>query len=307
MHKNAALTLRGRASLVERARAGERVCEISRAMRISSHTVRKWLARFAAEGLAGLSDRSSRPRQSPRQTPAPVCEEVRRLRLERRCGRSIAAELRISPATVSRVLRRAKLSRWCELEPKPPVQRYERDQPGELLHLDIKKLGRIGDRSRFSGDQAARSRGIGFEYVHVAVDDASRFSFVTVADDEKQTSAVAFLEQVVARFAERGVRIQQVMTDNGSCYISLAFAAACRRLGIRHKRTRPYTPRTNGKAERFIQTALREWAYRCVYQSSAQRTAALGPWIEHYNWQRPHGSLGNRPPASRLPVAGTTS
>lgn len=209
----------------------------------------------------------------------------------------------MSPATVSRVLRRAGLSRWRELEPQSPVVRYERSTPGELIHIDTKKLGRIERPShRVTGDRRDRVRGIGWEFAHVAIDDHSRTSLVAMAEDERKESAVAFLEQVVAHYRACGVAVQRVMTDNGSAYQSRAFAAACRRLGVRHLRTRPYTPQTNGKAERFIQTCLREWAYAATYQTSAQRRSALQDWLHHYNCHRPHSALGGRPPISRLPL-----
>jgi transposase InsO family protein len=203
---------------------------------------------------------------------------------------------------VSRVLRAAKLSRAKDLEPAEPVVRYEREHPGELIHLDIKKLGRFeAEGHRVTGDrQAGRSRGAGWEFVHVCIDDASRLAFSQILPDEKKESAVAFLRSAVAYYASLGVAVTRVMTDNGSCYRSHAFRKACADLGLKHIRTRPYTPRTNGKAERFIQTALREWAYAHAYPSSARRAVELPLWLHRYNWHRPHGGIKSQTPISRL-------
>lgn len=301
MHKNARLTPKGREVLVQRLQSGQRVAEVAQAMGLSETTVRKWWRRFV-QG-EGLQDRSSRPHSSPRAIPAERRAQVESLRRQRRTGRLIAQQTGLSSATVSRVLRRAGLSRWRELEPQPPVVRYERAAPGELIHIDTKKLGRIERPShRVTGDRRDRVRGIGWEFAHVAIDDHSRTSLVAMAEDERKESAVAFLEQVVAQYRACGVTVQRVMTDNGSAYQSRAFAAACRRLRVRHVRTRPYTPQTNGKAERFIQTCLREWAYAATYATSAQRRDALQDWLHHYNCHRPHSALGGRPPISRLPL-----
>lgn len=301
MHKNARLTPRGREVLVQRLQAGQRVAEVAQAMGLSETTVRKWWRRFC-EG-DGLQDRSSRPHSSPRAIAAERRALIEALRRQRRTGRVIAQQTGLSAATVSRVLRRAGLSRWRELEPQSPVVRYERSAPGELLHIDIKKLGRIGEPGhRVTGQRSHRCRGIGWEFAHVAIDDHSRTSLVDMAADERKESAVAFLERVVGHYRACGVTVQRVMTDNGSAYQSRAFAAACRRLGVRHLRTRPYTPQTNGKAERFIQTALREWAYATTYSTSDQRREALQDWLHHYNCHRPHSALGGRPPISRLPL-----
>ncbi|WP_028770787.1 IS481 family transposase [Silanimonas lenta] len=300
MHKNARLTVKGREVLIGRLQAGQRVAEVAQAMGLSETTVRKWWRRFR-DG-EGLHDRSSRPHSSPRAIGAERRAQIEALRRQRRCGRLIAQTLGLSVATVSRVLRRAGLSRWRELEPQAPVVRYERQAPVELVHIDTKKLGRIGAPGhRVTGHRTHRSRGIGWEFAHVAIDDHSRTSLVTMAEDERQDSAVAFLEQVVAHYRACGIKVQRVMTDNGSAYQSKAFAAACRRLGVRHLRTRPYTPQTNGKAERFIQTCLREWAYAASYATSQQRREALRDWLHHYNCHRPHSALGGRPPISRLP------
>lgn len=273
-------------------------------MGVSETTVRKWWHRFQDEGAAGLQDRSSRPLQSPRSLPATCVDQIIALRLNRKTGRWIARQACVSAASVSRVLRRAHLSRWREIDPQPPAVRYEMDQPGELIHIDTKKLGKIGSPGhRVTGRYDDRHRGIGWDFVHVAIDDHSRVSVAAVAPDETKESAVAFLEQVIEHFGRRGVRVKRVMTDNGCAYTSKAFAAACRDLQLRHVRTRPYTPRTNGKAERFIQSALREWAYGVTYQSSNQRTKALAAWLHHYNWHRPHTALCGMPPVARLALS----
>jgi transposase InsO family protein len=229
------------------------------------------------------------------------------LRRQRYTGKQIAAETGVSPATVSRILRRLGLNRLSALEPAEPVRRYEREHPGELIHIDIKKLGkfnRIGHR--ITGDRTGQSnaRGIGWEFVHVCIDDASRIAFSRVMKDEKKASAVAFLKAAVAYYASLGVTIERVMTDNGSCYRSKAFARACKKLGLKHIRTKPYTPKTNGKAERFIQTSLREWAYARAYNTSGERAAELPKWLHRYNWHRPHGGIKSQTPISRLGLTG---
>jgi len=229
------------------------------------------------------------------------------LRRQRYTGKQIAAELAIAPATVSRILRRLGLNRLSALEPAEPVRRYERERPGELIHIDIKKLGRFNDIGhRITGDRRGQSnrRGVGWEYVHVCIDDHSRVAFAKIMPDEKKQSAVAFLKQALAYYASLGIRIERVMTDNGSCYRSFAFRAACKLLGLRHLRTRPYTPKTNGKAERFIQTSLREWAYAKAYENSRQRQHQLPTWLHRYNWHRPHAGIGDKTPISRLGVTG---
>ena len=233
-----------------------------------------------------------------------MVEEIEQLRRQRWTGKQIAAETGVSPATVSRVLRRLGLNKLSALEPAEPVRRYEREKPGERIHLDIKKLGRIGSvghriTGRYPG-AVNRHHGIGWEFVHVCIDDASRIAFVQVLADQRKESAVAFLEAAVAHFAKLGVRIERVMTDNGSCYQSKSFRAACKRRGLRQIFTKPYTPKTNGKAERFIQTALREWAYARAYHNSDQRSVELLHWLHRYNWHRPHGSLKANTPISRL-------
>lgn len=307
VHKNARLTPRGREWIVELDASGQTPQAISQAVGVCSRTVRKWISRYRREGLAGLRDRSSRPHQLRQPTPPAVVEEIERLRRRRLTGKAIAVEVRVSSATVSRVLRRLGLNKLSALDPEP-VRRYERENPGELIHLDIKKLGKIGSVGhRITGRRTGvvnRHLGIGWEFVHVCIDDASRIAFSRVMKDEKKQSAVAFLKAAVAYYASLGVKIERVMTDNGSCYRSKAFGRACKRLGLKHIFTRPYTPKTNGKAERFIQTSLREWAYARAYNTSYERTAELPRWLHRYNWHRPHGSIGSMPPISRLGLTG---
>jgi len=263
-HKNARLTPKGREEMVRTVvDAGLCYAAAARKFNTTPKTVAKWVNRFRAEGVDGLRDRSSRPLSSDSQTPQATCDAVEALRRRRYTGQQIAHELGISAATVSRILRRRGLNRLKALEPAEPVRRYEREKPGELIHLDIKKLGRIGSighriTGRYRG-AVNRHHGIGWEFVHVCIDDASRIAFVQILANQRKESAVAFLEAAVAYFAKLGVRIERVMTDNGSCCQSMMFRAACKRLGLRQISTRPYTPRTNGKAERFIQTALREY------------------------------------------------
>jgi transposase InsO family protein len=306
VHKNARLTPRGRERIVELSVSGLTPQAIAQAVGVSPRTVRKWLKRYENERLAGLQDRSSRPKRFRRPTPHPVVEQIEVLRRRRLTGKAIAAEVAVSPATVSRVLKRLGLNKLSALEPQP-VRRYEREHPGELIHIDIKKLGkfsRIGHR--ITGDRTgqSRTRGVGWEFVHVCIDDASRVAFSQLKKDERKASAVAFLKAAVAYYESLGVKVQRVMTDNGSCYRSRAFAKACKRLGLKHIRTKPYTPKTNGKAERFIQTSLREWAYACAYNTSDERAAELPRWMHRYNWHRPHGSIGSKPPISRLGLSG---
>lgn len=306
MHKHARLTPRGRETLLARLQAGQHQADVAQAMGVSLTTVKKWLRRYRAEGPAGLQDRSSRPRHSPTALREALRRRIIALRQQRRTGRLIVRQLGVSAASVSRVLRRAGLSRWRDLQPAVPVLRYQREHPGELIHLDVKKLGRIkGLGHRITGDRSVnRNRGIGWDYVHVAIDDASRLAVAHVAEDEKGDTATALLKRTVEHYRQRGIQVQRVMTDNGSPYLSTAFKQACAQLGIRHLRTQPYTPRTNGKAERFIQTALREWAYAAAYQSSHRRTQALHAWIHHYNWHRPHSALQSQPPISALRLRG---
>ncbi|MEJ0043326.1 MAG: IS481 family transposase [Rhizomicrobium sp.] len=306
IHKNARTTPRGREWIVSQAASGQTPKAVSEAVGVCPRTVRKWVKRHESEGLAGLADRSSRPHRLYRPTPQPVVERIETLRRQRLPGKAIAAEVGVSPATVSRVLKRLGLNKLKMLEPAEPVRRYEREHPGELIHIDIKKLGkfnRVGHR--ITGDrQGGRTRGAGWEYVHVCIDDASRIAFSKVLKSERKECAVAFLKAAIAYYASLGVTVERIMTDNGSCYRSKAFGKACKKLGLRHIRTRPYTPKTNGKAERFIQTSLREWAYARAYDTSRQRAAELPFWMHRYNWHRPHGSIGSKPPISRLGLSG---
>ncbi len=303
IHKNARLTPLGRERIVMQVLSGLTPEAVARAAGVSPRTVRKWVARYKAEGIEGLEDRSSRPHRLHRPTPTAIVERVAALRRQRWTGKQIALEVGVSPATVSRILKRLGLNRLAALEPAEPVRRYEREHPGELIHIDIKKLGRferVGHR--ITGDRRGQSnsRGVGWEFVHVCIDDASRIAFSKIMPDEKKESAVTFLKAAVAYYNSLGVTVARVMTDNGPCYKSHDFRKACRDLGLKHIRTKPYTPKTNGKAERFIQTALREWAYAKAYDTSDQRADELPVWMHRYNWHRPHSSLKSKPPISRL-------
>jgi len=301
IHKNAALTPSRRVQLVRRILAGETVKGAAAAFSVSPRTGSKWLARYRSGGWAALQDRSSRPKRLRQPTPLLRQEEVIALRKKKLTGHHIAAQTGLSRATVSRILRRARLSRWRDLVPAPPVVRYERAHPGELLHLDIKKLVRIVRPShRVTGNRRDTVKGHGWEYVFVAIDDHSRLAHAAIYPNEQRASAIAFLKQAVAHYERFGVKLQRVMTDNGPCFHSLDFRAACRQLGLKHVRTRPYTPKTNGKAERFIQSSIREWAYASSFDTSAHRADRLPRWLHHYNWHRPHSSLGLQPPVSRL-------
>lgn len=307
VHKNARLTPFGRERIVAQVLSGQTPQAAGEAAGVCPRTVRKWVKRRETEGLVGLQDRSSRPHRLYRPTPQAIVERIEALRRERLTGKAIAAEVGVSPATVSRVLKRLGLNKLSALEPAEPVRRYERENPGELIHIDIKKLGkfnRIGHRITGDRHGQSKTRGIGWEFVHVCIDDASRVAFSQIKPDERKRSAVAFLKAAVAYYASLGITVERVMTDNGSCYRSKAFAKACKRLGLKHIFTKPYTPKTNGKAERFIQTALREWAYARAYATSDQRAAELPLWMYRYNWHRPHGSIGSKPPISRLGLTG---
>ena len=308
IHKNARLTPWRREELARRVlEHGMPVSVAAVVFGVSSKTASKWVSRFRTEGAKGLWDRSSRPARFRRPTCASVVTNIIALRRQRLTGKHIAMETGVSPATVSRVLKRAGLSRLRDLEPAEPVRRYEREHPGELIHIDIKKLGRFNRVGhRITGDRTGQSnsRGVGWEHVHVCVDDASRIAFTDILPDEKAVSAIAFLKAAVAYYKRLGVTVTRVMTDNGSCYKSFAFRDACKKLKLKHIRTKPYTPKTNGKAERFIQTCLREWAYARAYETSDQRARHLPSWTHMYNWHRPHGSLNSNPPISRLGLSG---
>ena len=304
VHENARLTPKGREEMVRSVvQGGLSKAAAARKFNTTPKTVAKWVERFRTEGVNGLRDRSSKPLSSPNQTSQATCAAVEALRRQRYSGKQIAAELAISPATVSRILRRLGLNRLSALEPAEPIRRYERQHPGELIHIDIKKLGKFNDIGhRITGDRRGQSsrRGVGWEYVHVCIDDHSRIAFAKIMPNEKKVSAIAFLKAALAYYASLGVKVERVMTDNGSCYKSFAFRAACKRLGLRHIRTKPYTPKTNGKVERFIQTSLREWAYAMAYENSRQRKHQLPTWLHRYNWHRPHAGIDDRTPISRL-------
>jgi transposase InsO family protein len=302
VHKNARLTEHSRAELVRRVRAGQAAKAVATAFGVDAKTVAKWVKRFWAEGPDGLADRSSRPHRLHRPTPAQTVDRVIALRRQRFCGRQIAQETGVSAATVSRILRAAGLSRARDLDPPAPVVRYEREHPGELIHLDIKKLGRFEKPGhRATGDRTlGKNRRAGWEYVHVCIDDASRIACGQVMPNEKKESAIAALTAAVAYYKSLGVTVTREMTDNGAGYKSHAFRDTCADLGLKHIRTKPYTPKTNGKAERFIQTALREWAYAKIYQTSDDRTVELPIWLHRYNWHRPHGGIKSQTPISRL-------
>ena len=302
VHKNARLTPHGRERIVRLIESGQMPKAVSKAAGVCPRTVCKWVERYRREGPAGLQDRSSRPHRLRKPTPAAIVEQVEALRRARHTGKQIAAELSISPATVSRILKRLGLNRIGALEPAQPVRRYERARPGEMIHIDIKKLGRFARAGhRVTGHrQGCRNKGAGWEFVHVAIDDHSRVAFARIMSSERKRSATAFLKAALAYYESLGIKVERVMTDNGACYKSFAFRRTCKRHGLRHIRTRPYTPRTNGKAERFIQTSLREWAYAQAYRNSQQRKAELPVWLHRYNWQRPHAGIGDTTPISRL-------
>ena len=302
-HENARTTPHSRMLMVDRLEAGWTVAAVAAAMGTTPRTVRKWRDRFAVEGEAGLRDRSSRPHRSPARLSATAQAEIAALRRRRLSGPAIARQLGRPVSSVGVALRRLGLGRLAALDPPRQVIRYERERPGELIHIDIKKLGRIeGIGHRITGDRAgqSRARGIGWEFLHVAIDDASRLAYTALMPDEKQESAIRFLEDALAWFAAHGVVVERVMTDNGSAYRSKLFAAALQTRGLTHKRTRPCTPRTNGKAERFIQTSLREWAYARAFHSSNDRAQHMPSWLRAYNTKRPHAAPGGKPPISRI-------
>ena len=301
VHGNARLLPRQRTLMCHRIRhQGWKVRDAAEAFGVSERTAYRWLARFDAG--ESMRDRSSAPHRRPTRTAPAVEQLIERLRRRRWTATRIAAVVGLPTSTVCAVLVRLGLNRLWRLEPPEPPNRYCRRHPGELVHIDIKKLGRFdrpGHRALGRGPDRRNPRA-GWDYVYVAVDDTSRTAYVEILANERATTAVGFLDRAVAWFAARGVTVQRVMTDNGSPFVSLAWAACCTSQRIRHLRTRPYRPRTNGKAERFIQTLQREWAYAAVYASSEQRRQALGPWIDYYNHRRPHSALAKRTPASRL-------
>jgi transposase InsO family protein len=305
LHANARLSVKGRELLVDRILVnGWSLAQAAEAAGVSDRTACKWVARYRLEGTAGLADRSSVPVHQPTRTSEDRVAAIAALRRVRLTGAQIAMALSMPLSTVSGILTSIGLGKLSRLEPVEAPNRYERRCPGELLHIDVKKLGRIGRGAghRVSGNRGPgqRSRGAGWEFVHVCVDDATRLAYVEVLGDEKAATAVAFLRRATSFYRSHGVRVQSVMTDNGPAYRSIAHKLACAALGLKHLRTRPYRPRTNGKAERFIRTMLGGWAYGAIYASSVQRTAALSGWLKEYNWRRPHGSLSHKPPGTRL-------
>lgn len=301
LHGNARTCPKSRKLLVERIVEQARpLAEAAEAAGVSERTARKWVARFRAEGEAGLFDRSSAPKRIPHRTSLQRVESIKALRKLRMTAAEIAEALGMALSTVSLWLKRIGLGKRSRLEPPEPPNRYEHHQPGELVHIDVKKLGRFKVAGKRVVGHRHSSRGYGWDFVHVMVDDHSRLAYAEVLGDERGETAVGFLRRGLAWFARLGVKVRRVMTDNGSPYVSKAHALACRELGLRHLRTRPYRPRTNGKAERFIQTLQNEWAYGRLYGNSTERTAALAPYLTYYNYSRRHGSLGHRAPATRL-------
>jgi len=304
-HKHARLTYARRLEMVKRmSEQGLSASEAAVEEKVTAATARKWLGRYLAGGEAALVDASSRPARSPRAIAPGKALLIVELRRRRMLQVQIAKSVGVSESTVSRVLARAGLSKLSALEPREPVQRYEHEAPGELLHIDTKKLGRIVRPShRVTGNRRDSVDGAGWETLFVAVDDHARIAFTQMHPDERKPQAVRFLNDAVAYYAKLGVRIKRLLTDNGAAFRSRDFAQACRALNIHHRFTRAYRPQTNGKAERFIQSALREWAYGWTYQNSQHRIRALARWQHHYNWHRPHSGIGGVAPMSRLPAS----
>lgn len=302
LHRNARTTPHTRALIVDRVRRlGWAVCDAAQAAGVSERTAYKWLARARDLGADGLMDRSSRPRRCPHQTPAPLQRLVSALRRRRLTAWEIARVAKLPPSTVSRLLRQSGLGRLSQLEPKPPVQRYERARPGELVHIDSKKLGRIrGVGHRIHGNPGRRSRGVGWEFLHVCVDDHTRLAYAELHRDDTGETVAAFFERALAWYRKRGITVERVLSDNAKCYGSHAMRGVCDSHRVARRFTRPYTPRTNGKVERLIQTMLRRWAYASSYRSSEQRARSLLPWLRHYNHDRPHSALAMKSPLQRL-------
>jgi transposase InsO family protein len=302
LHGNARTCPHSRRLLVERLEAGWTLRQAAAAAGVSVRTAAKWRSRWRCEGEGGLLDRSSRPRRQPRRTPPDRVQAVVRLRRLRMTAAEIAEVLRMALSTVSLILKRVGLGKRSRLEPLEPLNRYEHRRPGELVHVDVKKLARF-DRPghRLLGRGRGRfETGAGYEYVYVCIDDYSRVAHAELLPNERAETAAGFLARATAHFATRGVVIERVLTDNGSSFLAARFRNECARLQIRHSRTRPRRPQTNGKAERFIQTLLREWAYARLYASSNERALTLPSWLNHYNYRRRHGSISHRPPATRL-------
>ena len=318
LHGNAALSWSGRRCLVARVlQEGWTLTAAAQAAGVSLRCARKWVGRYRLEGRSGLVDRSSAPHRVANRTPADRVAVIVALRQLRMTAAEIAETLAMPLSTVSVVLRRQGMGRLGRIGLEQPV-RYERSRPGELVHIDVKKLGRIegGAGKRVGGvrrhnnpritDAAGKRRlTVGWEYVHVAVDDHSRLAYAEVLTDEKATTAIGFLRRALAYYQRHGIQVKRILTDNGSCYRAAIHALACRRLGIRHLRTRPRRPQTNGKAERFIRTLLHGWAYGAIYRSSNERTQALDGWLWHYNHRRTHSALGRQPPISRTNLLGS--
>jgi transposase InsO family protein len=305
LHGSAKLSPASRRLLVARVREeGWAVGRAAESLGVSERTAYKWLRRFEDEGASGLFDRSSRPRDCPHRTPQRKEKRILRLRGRRLVAWQIAQQTGVPRSTVSRVLERHGLGRLENLEPKPTVRRYERSRPGELVHLDVKKLGRFQRPGhRVHGDRRRNSSGAGWECVHVAVDDYTRLAYVEVLPNERKETVTGFLTRTQLFFQEQGIQIERVLTDNGSGYRSRLFRDRCREIGAEHKKTKPYRPQTNGKAERFIQTLCRGWAYAKSYRSSKTRANALPNWLQHYNHKRPHQALGGIAPCQRLKLS----
>lgn len=314
LHANARLSVKGRELLVDRVvNRGWSLMQAAEAAGVSDRTAGKWLTRYRSEGPQGLLDRSSAPALVANRTDERRVEVIAALRRLRFTGAEIAQTLGMALSTVSGILTKIGMGKLGRIGLEP-AQRYERQRPGELIHIDVKKLGRIqggaGKRvrdglrrhynARLTDAAGVRRQTVGWEYVHVAIDDATRLAYVEVLGDEKATTAIAFLRRAVAHFAGYGITVERLITDNGSAYRSTVHAIACRALRIRHLRTRPYRPQTNGKAERFIRTLLGGWAYGAIYRDSAERNAALAGWLDFYNHRRPHGALSHKPPIARL-------
>jgi transposase InsO family protein len=319
LHRNAALSWSGRRVVAQRViDQGWTLRQAAEAAGISVRCARKWVGRYRSEGEQGLVDRSSAPRRVANRTAPERVAAIVALRRLRMTAAEIAETLAMPLSTVSTVLRRNGMGRLGRIGLEPAV-RYERSRPGELVHIDIKKLGRIqggaGKRVRGDGRQhynptytdkaGKRHQSVGWEYVHIAVDDHSRLAYAEVLPDEKASTAVAFLRRALAHYRRHGIKVERILTDNGSCYRAAIHALACRSLRIKHSRTRPYRPQTNGKAERFIRTLLQGWAYGAIYRSSHERTRALDGWLWHYNHRRQHSALGHQPPASRTNLLGS--
>jgi transposase InsO family protein len=324
LHANARTCPHSRRLAVERVREeGWSLAAAAEAAGVSVRTLSKWLRRYREEGEQGLLDRSSAPHAVSRRTREERVAAIAALRRLRMTAAEIAETLAMPLSTVSAVLSRIGLGKLSRLEPPEPANRYERRHPGELVHIDVKRLGRIRDGAgkRFVGDGIRRTHNyrrvadaagvrrltVGWEYVHVCVDDATRLAYVEVLEDEKAVTAIGFLHRAVAHFAAYGIRVERVMTDNGPCYRGVVHQLACRTLGLKHLRTRPYRPRTNGKAERFIRTLLGGWAYGAIYHDSNERRRALHAWLDFYNHRRPHGSLSHQPPLQRLEALRTNN